>query len=380
MKNIFLTAFGFISGLIVSLSVPVNLRGGDLMASELSQAYSPILETSLHFNQNYDYEMVASHPLWYDFLDFVDKYDKQYEHFEFLQRFENFIDNVERIRHHEFDFELGINQFADLTEKEFKDYVSSGGYYADDHVGKTQNCMSFEGSTSYVPAEIDWRTKNAVTPVKDQGQCGSCWSFSAAGAMEGAWAIETGSLVNFSEQQLIDCSMGYGNMACNGGLMDRAFEYAIDNGMCLDSEVPYQAKYQACANCTTVARFSHCLDVTPNNQVELQAAVSQGPVSIAIEADASVFQFYTSGVINSLKCGTNLDHGVLIVGYGSESGTPYWLVKNSWGTGWGLGGYVKIARTSSQNDPGICGVAMQPSFIKAAASRGKKRYSIRRYF
>jgi cathepsin L len=171
--------------------------------------------------------------------------------------------------------------------------------------------------------------------------------------------------VSFSEQQLVDCSTTYGNLACNGGLMDSAFGYAIDHGMCTEASVPYQAKYLACTNCTTVAYFSSCVDVTPNNQVQLKEAVALGPVSIAIEADTTVFQFYTSGVINSSKCGTNLDHGVLIVGYGVENGTPYWLVKNSWGSGWGLNGYVKIARSESTNDAGICGVAMQPSFIKA---------------
>jgi C1A family cysteine protease len=148
--------------------------------------------------------------------------------------------------------------------------------------------------------------------------------------------------------------------------MDGAFKYAIDKGMCTEASYPYVSgdtkTSGTCKGCTSVAKFSHCYDVTSNNQVLLQQAVAQQPVSVAIEADTRYFQFYTSGVLTSASCGTNLDHGVLIVGYGTESGSDYWLVKNSWGESWGESGYVKIARSDSTKDPGICGIAMQPSF------------------
>ena len=152
--------------------------------------------------------------------------------------------------------------------------------------------------------------------------------------MEGAWAISTGQLVNLSEQQLMDCSKIYGDFGCNGGLMDHAFDYAIDNGMCLDEEIPYTAKDGDCTdqvkNCQTVATFDYCMDVPANNELMLKSAVYQNPTSVSIEADTRTFQFYSSGVLDSTSCGTQLDHGVLAVGYGEEGGQKYWIVKNSW--------------------------------------------------
>ena len=211
---------------------------------------------------------------------------------------------------------------------------------------------------------VDWVAKGAVTHVKNQGQCGSCWSFSTTGALEGAYYLKYGHLESFSEQQLVDCSAGfhYGNHGCNGGLMDGAFQYAIDNGMCSEDAYPYNAKSGSCQSCTTVVTMSSCVDVTPQNEVDLEKAVSIGPVSVAIEADTRTFQLYTSGVITSDACGTNLDHGVLVAGYGTENNTPYWLVKNSWGTSWGENGYVKIGKSDSTRTPGVCGIAMQPSY------------------
>jgi len=298
------------------------------------------------------------------FTAFLEKFNKKYESLsEFEERFTIFKENVETIIQHNSvkgqNFTMGINQFTDLTPSEFREkYI--GGYKP----LEKSVCGGFVNTETVasLPKSIDWRENVAVTPVKDQGQCGSCWAFSTTGAVEGAWAIKTGNLVSFSEQQLIDCSKKYGNFGCNGGLMDNAFTYIIDNGICLENSYAYTASGGSCQQCTSVATLSECKDVVQNDQIALQGAVAKGPVSIAIEADTRIFQSYSGGVITSSSCGTKLDHGVLIVGYGVENGIEYWLVKNSWGTTWGDNGYVKIARSESSNDPGICGVAMQPSF------------------
>jgi C1A family cysteine protease len=313
----------------------------------------------------------------YEFNNFINKYNKKYNKDEIHDKFIVFSNNLFKIKNHEFNFHLDINTFADLSQEEFKGFITN--HFLRKNI-KTYNnivqrlrpinnkaiCNSFipYKNTSLLLNELDWRQLGAVTLPKDQGQCGSCWSFSASGAMEGAWAIKHKELISLSEQHLIDCSTSYNNNGCQGGLMDSAFEYVIDSGgMCSESEIPYDGKQHLfCKSCSYVINIKSCIDVTPNNQIHLKEAVNIGPVSVAIEADTSVFQFYSSGIIDSVKCGTNLDHGVLIVGYGTENGKDYWLVKNSWGINWGDGGFVKIARSSSIDDPGICGIAMQPSY------------------
>jgi C1A family cysteine protease len=306
---------------------------------------------------------------WKQFSNFQERFSKNYKSIEEVEyRFNIFSENLRAIVLHNLDtthnFTMGINQFTDLTPQEFKEQYVGG---LKTNVG-SYGCKSFSSSASSAPIAIDWRQKGAVTSVKDQGQCGSCWTFSSTGAVEGAWAISTGQLVDLSEQELVDCAKGtsYGSHGCNGGQMEGAFKYIIEHGQCADASYPYTSGVTktggTCQKCSSVAHISSCSDVKPNDQISLKAAVAQQPIAIAIEADTRYFQSYSSGILTSSSCGTNLDHGVLIVGYGTENGQDYWIVKNSWGNTWGDKGYVKIARSSSTNDPGVCGIAMDPSF------------------
>jgi C1A family cysteine protease len=330
-----------------------------LFNSILSQSQSNLRGTSKFALD----DSVSLH--WKEFSNFQDKFNKHYQSLEELEaRFDIFKTNFNNILSHNADlgqnFTMGINQFTDLTPDEFRKLYVSGlraefGSYG---------CKVFASSAAGVPDSIDWRAKGAVTSVKDQGQCGSCWTFSATGAVEGAWAISKGQLVDLAEQELVDCATGfsYGSHGCSGGQMEGAFKFIIENGQCSLASYPYTAQNGDCKKCTAVAHIASCSDVQPNDQMSLKAAVAHQPVSIAIEADTRYFQSYSSGVLTSSSCGTTLDHGVLVVGYGTENGIKYWLVKNSWGTTWGDKGYVKIARSDSTNDAGICGIAMQPSF------------------
>lgn len=305
---------------------------------------------------------------WKEFGNFMDRFKKRYNNLDEMRtRFQIFRENLRGIVLHNSNFNnsftMGVNQFTDLTPEEFRMYYISG-MKSSAMVG-SYGCKTFSSSASSAPSSVDWRTKGAVTSVKDQGQCGSCWTFSSTGSAEGAWAISTGKLMDLSEQQLVDCATGfsYGSHGCNGGQMEGADKYLIEHGQCSLSSYPYTATDGTCKSCTPVAHFSSCSDVAPNDQLSLKGAVAQQPVSVAIEADTRYFQSYKSGILTDASCGTKLDHGVLTVGYGTEGSQKYWIVKNSWGATWGENGYVRIARSESTNDPGICGIAIQPSFI-----------------
>jgi len=211
-----------------------------------------------------------------------------------------------------------------------------------------------------LPASVDWRAKGAVTPIKNQGQCGSCWSFSTTGSLEGLHFINNGTLLSFSEQQLVDCSGAYGNQGCDGGWPFWALEYTAAKGIELESAYPYTAADGTCKYSQAKVQYQNkgYANVTKNNEVAMATALVQQPISVCVEADQNVFQLYTGGVITSASCGTQLDHAILAVGYSTTGSTPYWIVKNSWGTSWGLAGYVYIGKSSSTSTNGICGIAM----------------------
>lgn len=261
-------------------------------------------------------------------------------------------------------YRLGMNFFADLENAEYRKLVSRGC------LRSFNSSLPRHGSTFLhtarlgdLPASVDWRDKGYVTPVKDQKDCGSCWAFSATGSLEGQTFRKTGKLVSLSEQQLVDCSGDFGNEGCNGGLMDQAFEYIESNGG-IDTEdsYPYEAEDGKCrydpskigATCTGY------VDINSGDENALQEAVATiGPVSVGIDAGHMSFQFYDSGVYNEPDCSSSdLDHGVLAVGYGTDGDSDYWLVKNSWGLGWGDKGYIMMTR----NKHNQCGIATAASY------------------
>jgi len=304
------------------------------------------------------------------FEQFLKDFSKEYgeeekqTHFLAFEKNYNYI-SEENAKNH--SYKLGLNEFSDMPLSEFKStkFGLSGSPW-----GGLKSLGVHEASGDAVPTEVDWRKKNAVTPVKNQKQCGACWAFSTTGALEGAWAIATGKLVTLSEQQLVDCASKFGNAGCNGGLMDNAFKYEEQAGICTEESYPYKALTSTCkaTNCTVGIAKGDVVgykDVTVGDKEALMEAVAKGPVSVAIEADQMAFQTYKSGVLTK-ACGEKLDHGVLIVGYGTEAGKDYWLVKNSWGPTWGEAGFIKIER--GLPGPGECGIKEKASYpvVKAA--------------
>ncbi|KDP31986.1 hypothetical protein JCGZ_12447 [Jatropha curcas] len=291
------------------------------------------------------------------------------------RRFEIFKNNLRFIDEHNSEnhsYKLGLTKFADLTNEEYR------AMFLGTRVDVKRRLMTKKPSRRYafkvgdeLPESVDWREEGAVNPIKDQGNCGSCWAFSTIAAIEGINKIVTGELLSLSVQELVDCDRTY-DAGCNGGLMENAFQFIIQNGgIDTEQDYPYLAVDGTCDKTKMnkkVVKIDGFENVTPFDEKSLQKAVANQPVSVAIEASGMALQFYQSGVFTG-ECGSALDHGVVIVGYGTENGTDYWIVRNSWGPGWGENGYIRMERNVVNTYRGKCGIAMQSSYpIKNAAS------------
>nr|AZB50353.1 cysteine proteinase-like protein [Physalis pubescens] len=304
-------------------------------------------------------------PMLKRYRNWLQKHRRKYQdraewnmRFAIYQSNVRFIDDFNSLN---LSYNLTDNAFADMTNREFTSIYL--GYKQPLWPKQPYNVTYAAKSRS--PISVDWRNKGAVTPVKNQKSCGSCWAFSAVAAIEGINKIKTGELVSLSEQQLVDCDVNSDNQGCNGGFMEGAFEFIIQNGgITTDENYPYTGKDE---KCKTKKSKQHAVTISgyeriPANEKSLEAAVLKQPISVAVDASGYSFQLYSGGLYTGY-CGYSLNHGVTLVGYGVEESDDdkYWIVKNSWGADWGEGGYIKLKRGSDDNR-GTCGIAMQASY------------------
>jgi len=298
------------------------------------------------------------------FLKFMQQYTRAYQPEEIPRRFANFQTNlriIEETNAQNLSYTLGVNEYSDMSWEEFSRAVLMAPQYC----SATTGLYEPQGITENADPSIDWRTKGIVTPVKNQGSCGSCWTFGSTGAVEGAWALSSGKLVSLSEQQLVDCAGAFGNAGCNGGLPSQAFEYIkAAGGISSEQDYRYTGRDGRCRfDPTKVAvKLTGEVNITEGAENDLfDAVTNKGPVAIAFQV-VSDFQSYRSGVYDSTRCRSgpmDVNHAVLVVGYNTDTSSkkPYWIVKNSWGTSFGIQGYFYMVRNKN-----MCGIATCASF------------------
>ncbi|KAK8447675.1 hypothetical protein SEVIR_8G125000v4 [Setaria viridis] len=311
-------------------------------------------EVSTAGSKSGDAAMMARYKMW------MVEYGRTYEDdAEKAHRFQVFKANakfIDRSNAEGKKYVLGTNKFADLTAEEF------AAMYTGFKPAPSKKLAGFKYENftlSDHDEQVDWRQRGAVTGVKNQGQCGCCWAFSAVCAVEGMNQIATGNLVSLSEQQLLDCAVYGGNQGCNGGFMDSAFQYIIDNGgITTEDAYQYSAAEGTCQSVQPVVTINGYQDVPSGDEGALASAVTNQPVSVGIDGTSSPFQFYQSGMMTGDGCGAEMNHAVTAVGYGTdENGDQYWILKNSWGTGWGQDGYMMLQRGT-----GACGISTMSSY------------------
>lgn len=302
--------------------------------------------------------------------NYMKSYNKEYHRKEYEKRFQIWQNNVDLINNHNKEFSMGLssytmglNQFTDMTNDEYRNlmltYKPNTG---------TTGASEFPVFSKPLPKSVDWKAEGYVTEVGNQGQCGSCWAYTATGALEGQHKKKTGVLVDLSEQNLMDCSQKLGNQGCEGGFMDYAFKYVKQNGG-IDTEqsYPYNLTNPGTYTCRyrksdSGATCTGYVDLPKGNEKSLQEAVAFiGPISGAVDASHIGFQMYKSGVYDDQHCSSTIvDHSLVVVGYGVENGKEYYNCKNSWGTSWGDQGYIKMVR-NKKNQCGIASTASYPT-------------------
>ena len=306
--------------------------------------------------------------LKFEYVDLFNSYLKEYNKFyntsEYWKRYYIFKDNYKYIQEHKNKnktYNIGINNFTDVSRNEFKSIYLKGLKKTYNPTKKTYHHYD----NVYIPSSIDWRANGLVTNVKDQGQCGSCWAFSAVGTIEGQHAKKTGNLVSLSEQNLVDCSYSYGDEGCGGGWPSSAMEYVIKNkGIDTEDSYSYEAEDDSCRyNKTNSGATVKDVIYVPSDNITLlyHAIATVGPISVAIDAEGD-FQMYSSGIYETTECSDEyLDHAVLVVGYGiSSNGKKFYIVKNSWGVDWGMDGYIYY----SADIVNMCGIANNATYPK----------------
>lgn len=336
------------------------------------------------------------------FSDWKEKFNKTYAtQEENDDRFEKFCYNYKKVIDHNLNhnasYTLGINVYADMTPEEFhrRDTVRASSVEslrripAVSLLSKKKSELLNSGSPQWrsaggskfstvlaesdlrakikasLPQSVDWRTKNVVTSVKDQGPCGACWAFGAIGSLEGGHALKSGKNTDLSIQQLIECSTNQPNRGCDGGDLVAAMHYVTNVGVQTAAQYPFvgDSSNRCQIRNYSAANFEYSpknfTRVPANDSLELMAAVAQQPVSACIDVSDEMY-LYDSGIFNE-NCGINIDHCVTIVGYGEENGVEFWIVKNSWGTDWGEGGYFKLLKSGTPG-PGECGIRMESAY------------------
>ncbi|XP_031285684.1 vignain-like [Pistacia vera] len=288
--------------------------------------------------------------------------------------FKQNLKHIHKVNQMDKPYKLKLNRYADMTNHEFLSTRSSKVSHHRTLHGPRRNTGFMHAKTSDLPPSVDWRKNGAVTGVKNQGRCGSCWAFSTVVAVEGINKIKTGQLLSLSEQELVDCDKD--NHGCDGGLMEQALDFiAKSDGLTNEESYPYTARDGSCElpkkNAPEVIIDGYEM-VPESDENSLMKAVANQPVAVAIDAGGKDFQFYSEGVFNG-DCGTELNHGVAIVGYGeTQDGTNYWIVKNSWGTDWGEKGYLRMQREINAEE-GLCGITLEASYPVKLNSDNSRR-------